>query len=229
MTEGRRCPPPLLDARGPGGARAARRPVIVLAGAAAAWLGLAVGPWLAGAEVVQDRAGPAAFERVRALAMSADGANLWLGARTGLFRSQDRGRTWRRVALAPSRPNAEVTAVAVGPEGSRVLLVGTREIGVLRSRDGGRTWSGVTAALGDLAVHGLALDPTAPARLYAAVRDRGAGIYRSTDGGDSWTRMTDGPDGEVEVLTSVNLPSGMGGILLFAGTSRGLFRSPDCF
>jgi photosystem II stability/assembly factor-like uncharacterized protein len=133
------------------------------------------------------------------------------------------------VALASAPPAPEVTALAAGPRGSRAVFVGTRERGVLRSRDVGQTWGAANDGLGGPAVHGLALDPRAPARLHAAVRDRGAGIYRSTDGGDSWTRMHEGPDGDVDVLTSVNLPAGMGGILLFAGTSQGLVKSPDCF
>src|SRR2546426_7553821 len=35
--------------------------------------------------------------------------------------------------------------------------------------------------------------------------------------------------GEVKVLTSVNISTGMGGIFLYAGTAEGLQRSPDCF
>jgi hypothetical protein len=41
--------------------------------------------------------------------------------------------------------------------------------------------------------------------------------------------VDDGPEGEVKVLKSVDIPTGMGGIFLYAGTSMGLQRSPDCF
>ena len=44
-----------------------------------------------------------------------------------------------------------------------------------------------------------------------------------------WTRVDDGPGGEVKVLASVNIPTGMGGIWLYAGTAEGLQRNPDCF
>jgi hypothetical protein len=33
----------------------------------------------------------------------------------------------------------------------------------------------------------------------------------------------------VKVLASVNIPTGMGGIWLYAGTAEGLVRNPDCF
>jgi len=78
-------------------------------------------------------------------------------------------------------------------------------------------------------VHGLALAPAAPDTLHATVRETGEGLYRTTDGGGKWTRVDDGPGGEVKVLTSVNIPTGMSGIWLYAGTAEGLQRSPDCF
>jgi len=39
--------------------------------------------------------------------------------------------------------------------------------------------------------------------------------------------VADGPKGEVKALASVNISTGMGGIYLYAGTTEGLFRSPD--
>jgi len=42
-------------------------------------------------------------------------------------------------------------------------------------------------------------------------------------------RVDDGPAGEVKVLVSVNISTGMGGIFLYAGTAEGLKRSADCF
>ena len=37
------------------------------------------------------------------------------------------------------------------------------------------------------------------------------------------------PAGETKVLAAVNIPTGMGGIFLYAGTGEGLQRNPDCF
>ncbi|MBI2461848.1 MAG: exo-alpha-sialidase, partial [Candidatus Rokubacteria bacterium] len=74
----------------------------------------------------------------------------------------------------------------------------------------------------------LAIDPDQPWKLHAAVREKGEGVYR-TDRRGRWTRVDDGPGGEVKVLASVNIPTGMGGIYLYAGTAEGLQRNPDCF
>jgi photosystem II stability/assembly factor-like uncharacterized protein len=169
------------------------------------------------------------FEHVHALAVDAEGRALWLGAHTGLFKSEDGGLTWTRIELPATGHAPDVMAIAAHPHDVRTLYVGTHEAGVLRSADGGRMWTAVNAGLGGLDVHGLAIDPNTPEKLHALVRDKGAGIYRTTEGGRKWTRVDDGPAGETKVLASVNIPTGMGGIFLYAGTGEGLQRNPDCF
>jgi len=175
------------------------------------------------------KAGPSAFEHVHALALDAEGRALWLGAHTGLFRSEDGGRTWQRVTLSATHVHADVMAIAPDAKDPLVIHVGTHEAGVLKTTDGGATWTEANAGLGGLDVHGLAVDPATPQKLHAAIREGGDGVYRTTDGGGKWTRVDDGPGGEVKVLASVSIPTGMGGIWLYAGTAEGLQRSPDCF
>ncbi len=169
------------------------------------------------------------FEHVHALGMTADGRQLFLGTHAGLFRSEDGGQTWQPVPLPSGQPHLDVMAITPHPEEARTLYVATHEAGLFKSTDGGRTWRQANAGLGGLDVHGLAIDPREPEKLHAAVRGRGEGIYRSHDGGRRWTRVDDGPGGEVKVLASVNIPTGMGGIFLYAGTAEGLQRNPDCF
>ncbi len=152
-----------------------------------------------------------------------------VGAHTGLFRSEDGGKSWKRVPIPTNHQHLDVMAVAFDPKDPRAIYIGTHEAGVLKSGDGGSSWTEVNTGLGGPDVHGLAVDPNAPAKLHAAVREKGEGIYRTTDGGWKWTRVDDGPSGEVKVLASVNIATGMGGIYLYAGTSEGLQRSPDCF
>jgi len=88
----------------------------------------------------------------------------------------------------------------------RTLWLGAHT-GLYRNEDGGGTW-----ARASLPAHGA-----------------GAGLYRTSDGGQKWVRVDDGPPGETKVLGSVNIPTGMGGIFLYAGTGDGLQRNPDCF
>ncbi len=190
---------------------------------------LAAPPRISFAVQGDSKRGGARFEHVHALAMDAEGRTLFLGAHTGLFRSEDGGQTWQRVALSAKHSHPDVMTIAPHPRDPLTLYVATHEAGVFKSADGGRTWREVNTGLGGLDVHGLAVDPNAPQTLHAAVRETGDGIYRTADGGARWVRVDDGPEGEVKVLTSVNLPTGMGGIYLYAGTSQGLQRSADCF
>ena len=169
------------------------------------------------------------FEHVHALAIDAEGRVLFLGAHTGLFRSEDGGRSWQRLAVSAKHPHLDVMAVATDLKDPLILYAATHEAGVFKSTDGGKTWKEARAGLGGADVHGLAVDPNAPHKLHAAIRETGDGVYRTTDGGERWVRVDDGPEGEVKVLASVNIQTGMGGIYLYAGTSQGLQRSPDCF
>ncbi len=120
-------------------------------------------------------------------------------------------------------------AIATHPAEADVVYAGTHEAGVMKTADGGKTWAAVNTGLRGLDVHGLAIDPNVSAKLHALVRDTGAGVYRTTDAGQKWVRVDDGPAGETKVLASVNIPTGMGGIFLYAGTGDGLQRNPDCF
>lgn len=186
--------------------------------------------WIWPAEdVVAQRTKGSAFEHVHALAIDSAGQSLFLGAHTGLFRSEDRGRTWKKVSVPTRHPHLDVMDIASDPREAKTIYFATHEAGVLKSTDGGHTWKDASSGLGGLDVHGLAIDPNTPLKLYAAVRDKGEGIYRTTDGGSKWIRVDDGPQGEIKFLRSVSIPTGMGGIFLYAGTSTGLQRSADCF
>jgi len=169
------------------------------------------------------------FEHVHALAMNSGGKALFLGAHTGLFRSDDHGRTWNRVSVPTKHAHLDVTDIAPDPRESTTIYIATHEAGVLKSTDGGKTWKEASSGLGGPDVYGLSIDPNTPVKLHAAVREKGDGIYRTTDQGGKWIRVDDGPQGEIKVLRSVNIPTGIDGIFLYAGTSTGLQRSLDCF
>ncbi|HEX9274395.1 MAG TPA: hypothetical protein VGA01_19530 [Candidatus Binatia bacterium] len=169
------------------------------------------------------------FQHVHALAIDGAGKAMFLGTHVGLFRSDDRGRSWKKVAMSATPSGFDMMGVSADPRDPKTIYVATHEAGVFKSIDGGETWKQVNNGLGGMDVHGLAIDPNTPQKLYAAVREKGEGVYRTTDGGGKWTRVDDGPQGEIKVLTSVNISTGMGGIFLYAGTSTGLQRSPDCF
>nr|WP_163271154.1 hypothetical protein [Chelativorans alearense] len=101
-------------------------------------------------------------------------------------------------------------------------------IGVIKSADAGKTWEAASSGLGGLSTEGFTIDGKDPNTLYVWVL--GNGLYRSKDAATSWQRVDDGPKKqEIRSLVSVNSPTGMGGIWLYAGLDTGVMKSPDCF
>ena len=106
--------------------------------------------------------------------------NLMLG---GLYRSTDRGATWRPVAHS-TLSRVPVDAIAFEPNGT--IYVGTAW-NLWKSTDDGETW-----LMHDIPgtrdwVRSLVIDPTAPSTVWISA---GAQIFRSTDGGENWTEKT---------------------------------------
>jgi len=142
---------------------------------------------------------PAVFS----LAVSpADGA-VYAGTEPSrLFRSDDRGETWRALdALLelPSRPRwsfpprpwtSHVRWIAPSPHDADLLLVGIELGGLMRSTDGGESWQDHRpGAQPD--VHSLAWHPREAARAYEA---GGGGAAWSADAGETWRGADDGRD-----------------------------------
>lgn len=112
----------------------------------------------------------------------------------GLWKSTDAGLTW--IPLTDELPQIGVSAIAIDPDDSNIIYIGTGDddaldtysIGVLKSIDGGQTWnttglsfSGTSARIGE-----IYLDKTnGNNKVFVASSQ---GFYKSTDGGDSFTR-----------------------------------------
>ena len=171
-------------------------------------------------------AGGPGMDHLHALAVDARDGALLMGTHDGLHRSTDEGKAWTKAVPEGEFPGRDVMAIAVDPKQPGVLYAAGHDLGVVKSTDGGRRWRTAGAGLPAVDVHALTLDPNDPRKLYAWVDLKG--LYRSLDAGRRWTRVDDGPENpDVRALLSVNIPTGMGGIYLYGGTSDGLFRSMD--
>jgi hypothetical protein len=119
----------------------------------------------------------------------ANRAVVFAGTESGLFISEDHGKTWR-AHPAPQLLNVPVTAIEAHPKDPDVIYAyaSRQGLGLIRSEDGGKTWSPVGFSLGGRdAVGNLALDPANLNVLYFATF--GGYVYRSADGGktnDQW-------------------------------------------
>jgi photosystem II stability/assembly factor-like uncharacterized protein len=121
------------------------------------------------------------------------------GTGSGLFRSEDGGRTWSPVTGGgfPSRDVGRI-GVAVAPGGERVYAIvdAGEEGGLYRSDDGGSTWRRVSDDA-RVTARGwyfgrVFLDPGDPDVVYLPK----VGLYRSTDGGSTFVSIKGSPGGD---------------------------------
>jgi hypothetical protein len=104
---------------------------------------------------------------------------------SGLFRSDDGGRSFQLASLAEPR----IGAVAVDPRNREVVYLGAFDNGhgLFKSVDGGTT-------IVSLGVRGnfssLSIDPRNPQTIYAA--NRAGGVLRSVDAGATWISASTG-------------------------------------
>lgn len=126
----------------------------------------------------------------------------------GVFRSEDRGKTWTRLHPASFEGNGREARwigepIAVDPHSSDIIYAGTRREGLFRSTDDGASWSKVIDVpegyTGDkpTGIRSIVFDPANEAdgkssTIYVGVPE--FGIYHSTDGGESFSQMPDSPD-----------------------------------
>ena len=132
----------------------------------------------------------------------ADGA-VYVGTEpSALYRSDDRGETWRELEgllELPSRPTwsfpprpwtSHVRWIAPNPHNGDVVLAGVELGGLMRSTDGGQTWEDHRPGA-QRDVHSLAWHPRAEGIAYEA---GGGGTSWSENWGESWHPADDGRD-----------------------------------
>jgi photosystem II stability/assembly factor-like uncharacterized protein len=193
---------------------------------------------------MQSETGLYSGSQVWALAAESEHAIL-AGTETGLYRLDPRKGQWRHVASAMD--GRLITAIAVAPGNSGVLLAGTQPAGLFRSEDGGTTWHDLgvpmkpyvalrfgTNARGVVEgqrsgepeikhwtrVTQIVFDRLEPERVYAGVEVDY--VWRSADGGRTWEKSTGG-------LVSPDIHGFItaGGKRLLATTNAGLHVSND--
>ena len=144
-----------------------------------------------------------------------------LGKNLGLSWSIDFGLTFEAISI----PFQEPLSLAVDPNSTAHIYVGTAAGQIFRSHDLGRSWTSIgtglpAAAILDLAANQAGQYSQVPT-LYAAVA--GNSLYRSADGGETWTASSAGLPAEVLFVTvDPMFPN-----ILYTGSSTGVFRSVD--
>jgi hypothetical protein len=159
---------------------------------------------------------------VKALSTSASGALLVL--RESDLRIFD-GRIAREISLPPSDPGAKPNSLARGADGS--LYLAGPGLGIWRYHRANERWQSLNDTLPDLGITAIAAHATQPDTLYAYHSE--AAMFRSRDGGAEWIKVDGGPREPVQAFLHSDMPGSMESGWLFAGTTRGVARSMDCF
>ncbi|HTT33700.1 MAG TPA: glycoside hydrolase [Methylomirabilota bacterium] len=176
------------------------------------------------------------------------------GVNSGVWKSDDYGRTWN--PIFDGQPTQSVGAIAVAPSDPNIVYVASGEglarpdlsvgDGVYKSTDAGKTWAhlGLRDTQG---IPAIAVDPRDPNRLFAAALGHpfGAseerGIYLSTDGGQNWQKVLSkdanvgGSDVEIDPSNPDVVYAALWEVRLgpwedgnqYSGTGGGLFKSTD--
>lgn len=163
------------------------------------------------------------------LSFSPDYANdkiCFAARQSGLYRSEDGGRTWKNTlaSLELSTPLA-ISCVVLAPnfaEMSHVFAAGPG--GILRSLDGGKTWYVTMLPSPPPFITGLAVSPnySRDGIIFACSFDDG--IFRSSDRGASWKAWNFGLF-DLHILSIVISPNFAVDQNVFLGTESGMFRS----
>jgi len=125
------------------------------------------------------------------------------GTGYGVFKSTDYGKSWKKINSGME--TVETNTIALDPNDSNILYLGTDDDGIYKTTDGGTSWTKLTIAglpqkygVGDIVI-----DPDNGNNVYTATVDyfrlfvdRGLvgdhGVYSSKDGGSTWKPFNGG-------------------------------------
>ncbi len=120
----------------------------------------------------------------------------------GVYKSEDGGKTWKKVLFVNDSTGA--IDLAMDPGNSRILYTamwqaermpwgftsGGAGSGIYKSTDSGETWKNISEnkglPSGILGRIGIAISPVKPDRVWATIEAKDGGVYRSDDGGETW-------------------------------------------
>ncbi|MCA1669662.1 MAG: hypothetical protein LC793_20180, partial [Thermomicrobia bacterium] len=147
------------------------------------------------------------------------GITLFAATATGLFASEDGGRTWSPGGKKPL-PLLTVVAPSSRFAAHQLLFAGT-QTGCYRSTDAGQTWQ---QTLSGGRLFALAVVPGADGEEHVFIGTQRDGILRSDDGGRTWTGANPGLM-DLTVLALAFSPDAARDRIGFAATTSGLYRT----
>ncbi len=125
----------------------------------------------------------------------------------GVYRSEDGGKTWKRILFANT--DAGAVDLCMDPNNSRILFASTWRVrrtpyslesggegsNLWKTTDGGDTWQNISSnegmPKGIWGISGVSVSRVNSNRVYAIIENENGGVYRSDDGGKKWNKMNE--------------------------------------
>lgn len=134
-------------------------------------------------------------------------ANAFLFAGLGIYKSIDKGKTWKHLGLTET---THISEIIIHPENPDTVWVSSpghlwstnKQRGVFKTTDGGKNWKKVLFIDEMTGITDMKQSPNNPDIIYAAAWQRmrrpwrriksgeSSGIYKSIDGGENWKLIT---------------------------------------
>lgn len=167
---------------------------------------------------------------------------------SGMWKSVDKGKTWKNVGLKDSR---HITRIQIHPTNPDIvyasvlghLFGSNKERGIYKTIDGGLTWKRVLFINEEVGAVDIEMDPTNPRILYASMwrvlrtpyslesGGSGSGIWKSTDSGETWKEITRNqglPRGVIGINMVTVSPANPDRVwAIIEAAEGGVFRSDD--
>jgi photosystem II stability/assembly factor-like uncharacterized protein len=162
-------------------------------------------------------------QAVKALALApSDPETVIVGTLTGVFRSRNGARSWRRISAEDHPELKNVNSIAIDPEDPNTIYVGTWHL-PWKTTDGGRSWRSIhTGIINDSDIMTLTFDRRSPHTMYATAC---SGIYRTKNAAGRWTKVRGIPNSSRR--TRAFAQHGQDPDTFFAGTTEGLWTTED--
>lgn len=162
-----------------------------------------------------------------ALAVSPHGGTLYVGTRSGVFRSVDGGAQWTAangdLPLSEAAGGLWIQALAIDAGPPETVYASVLLQGVFKSVDGGATWQRAVDGLVSIQAEQLVAQPGHPGTVYARTS---AGIFRTTNGGAQWTSLPHFPTTAVGSATVIAVDP-VASETIYAGLSDQLLATVD--
>lgn len=144
-------------------------------------------------------------------------------ATAGVWKSSDRGATWRATSTGISGTQADRLAVAPSDPSRLLAFVGYQ---LWRSTDGAANWSSAATGLGGSgsSVRTIAFDPEDESIAYLAT-SAGSRVFKSTDGGSSWSAS--GTGFPMTVPSAIAIDPAPPTAIFVSTSGFGVWRSTD--